>query len=84
MLLVDRRRVRVQLMIILKEHGLRLFAQLDVVLGLILHFQVDDLDLVGPHPIEVLHLNQKFFRNVCFEEVIDQFPKMEVILHFFS
>ena len=35
-------------MVILKKHGLCLFAQLDVVLGLVLHFQVDDLDLVGP------------------------------------
>jgi hypothetical protein len=70
-------------MVILKEHGLHLLAQLDVVLGLVLHFQVDDLDLVSPHSIEVLHLNQELFRKVSFKEVIYQFPKVEVILHFF-
>jgi hypothetical protein len=70
-------------MVILKEHGLHLLAQLDVVLGLVLHLQVDDLDLVGSHSIEVLHLNQKLFRKVSFKEVIYQFPKVEVILHFF-
>jgi hypothetical protein len=70
-------------MVILKEHGLCLFAQLDVILGLVLHLQVDDLDLISPHSIEVLHLNQKLFRNSSFKEEIYQIPEMEVILNFF-
>ena len=70
-------------MVVLKEHGLCLYAQLDVFLGLVLHLQVDNLDLIGPHPIEVLHLNEKLFRNSGFKEEIYQIPEVEVILNLF-
>jgi len=70
-------------MVVLKEHSLCLLAQLDVVFGLVLHLQVDDFDLVGPHSIEVLHLNQKLLRNIGSEKVIYQVPKVEVVLNLF-
>lgn len=70
-------------MVVLKEHSLCLLAQLDVVFGLVLHLQVDDFDLVSPHSIEVLHLNQKLFRNIGSEKVIYQVPKVEVVLNLF-
>ena len=70
-------------MVVLKEHGLCLFAQLDVFLRLVLHLQVDYLDLIGSHSIEVLHFNQKLFRNSGFKEEIYKIPEMEVVLNFF-
>jgi len=70
-------------MVVLKEHGLCLYAQLDVFLGLVLHLQVDNLDLIGSHSIEVLHFYQKLFRNSGFKEEIYQIPEVEVILNLF-
>ena len=41
---------------------------------------MNDLDLVRPHSIEILHFYQEFFGDVGFEEGIYQFPKVIVVL----